>query len=196
MASQPLTGPAPQRAECRRPGAEGRAERLPELQDWGPSRPGLSKAGLLQGQSKNPTGLFPRLPPGTWGLVFRDPSPPSGAGRAAAACPRGVARGPTGMPPGGTALPSFGGNGEGQEQSAGAAGAAGGGRGQEPTPARVPGPPTALQCQGPSSQRTAGRGRAPPRTHRTSGSLTAAVTRVLARGRGEGGQGAELGSPG
>lgn len=140
----------------------GRA--APRTAGLGAQQLGLSEARLLQGQSGNPTGLFPRLPPGAWGLVFRGPCPPSGSGWAAAACPQGVAWGPTGMLPEGTALPSFGGNGEGQELSARAAGAAGD---RSPRRAGRPGPPTALQLQGPPSQRTAGRGRAPPRIHRT-----------------------------
>ena len=72
----------------------GRA--APRTAGLGAQQPGLSKARLLQGQSGNPTGLFPRLPPGAWGLVFRGPCPPSGAGRAVAACPRGVAGDPLG----------------------------------------------------------------------------------------------------
>lgn len=81
---------------------------------WVSQRPGFSRD-----RARLPLADLPRLPPGAWGLVFRDPCPLSGAGRAVVACPRGVAQGSTGMPPGGTTLPSFGGNGEGQELSTG-----------------------------------------------------------------------------
>lgn len=166
----------------------------PELQDWGPSRPGLSKAGLLQGHSKNPTGLFPRLPPGTWGLVFQGPSPRQVLAGLRLPAHEGVAQGPTGMPQGFRSA-SFGGNGKGARtecgSSRGAAGAAGTG-----SPARPGASPPALRVSGVLQSRGLLGVASPPRTHRTSGSLTAAVTRVLARGRGEGGQGASWGLQG
>lgn len=49
---------------------------FPELQDWGPSSLGLSKAGLLQGQSETPTGRSAEIATRCLGPRFQGPVSP------------------------------------------------------------------------------------------------------------------------
>lgn len=95
------------------------------------------KGRASQGHSKNPTGLF-RNHHQALGASFSGTESPSGAGRAAAACPR-RAQGPTGMPPGGTLCPVLVEAGRARTECRSSR-RRGGGRGQEPTPGRVPRP--------------------------------------------------------
>ena len=169
----------------------GRA--APRTAGLGAQQLGLSKARLLQGQSRNPTGLFPRLPPGAWGLVFRGPCPPVRRGPGCGCLPTRRCRGPTGMLPEGTALPSCGGSREGQELSARAAGAAGAGAHAGPGAQALP-PPSSFRV--PPVRGPQGAAKLLPEFTGRNRSLMAGVTRVLAGGRGEGRQGAELGSLG
>ena len=164
----------------------------------GPEVQVSQRPGFSGDRARLPLASLLRLPPGAWGLIFRDPCPLSGTGRAVVACPRGVTQGSTGMPPGGTALPSFGGNGEGQEVSTGVQSGRAEQQGRQgalgdrsPRRASAQALPPALQRQGAPSQRTAGCGRAPPRTHRTEwvsdGRSDSGFQRIsLAGGRGEG----------
>ena len=75
-------------------GAErGRAARLGvclwflELQDWGPRSPGLSKAGLLRGQSETPTGQSAETATRCLGPRFQGPVSPVRRGQGCGCLP-------------------------------------------------------------------------------------------------------------
>ena len=128
---------------------------FPELQDWGPRSPGLSKAGLLRGQSETPTGQSAETATRCLGPHFQGPVSPVRHGQGCGCLPM---RGHPGVHwdasrrhrsaqfwwKRGRARSEH----RSAERQSGAAGAAGGFGGQEPTQGQRPSPPTRPPASG------------------------------------------------